>query len=678
MRVGVGDADGLRDARGGGRAVAGEQDRPDAELLEPGDGGGRLGLQAVVEEQYARRDAVDGHEEHRAAPRPLAHNRVGAAQRSVGRRRRRRVLRRAVLRVFRIAGLRGRLGGRLLPAFERGAHPRRHVRVVLCFFPVSRAAAERRAQEGGVADANEAALHRRAHAVAAVALVARRLRQRLARRDKVGDAPLVARDQRARQRVVVLVLDRRHPPVERLPRVLRTHQRLEREQLKLPRRQRARLVEADRHDPRERLQGRRVLDEQPVAAGEQRERRALHKRRGAEQRARAPRDEHDQKLLEPLVAAERDGEAEHRRRVPRGEAADQRLGLRQRRLCVLDGIVDARLEGGGDGGLGLDVDVPARDDRSGDDAVARPLALRHRLAGDAALVDGRRAGDDDAVGGHHVADAQHEDVAHREIREEDAAAAGHVDGERLRDDRAAELAADRLEREHLDQVHQRDERADRRRLDHLALRERARHRDRHHQLDVGRPAEDGEVRLLEQREAQRDGRQPQPKRRLAELDALQRDGGGEEHELRRVHRQPHRLRVGEAAADALDLDRAVDERRAQVLGVEQVDELVRRQHIAVLHVHALVRERNLHLGHRLHRIEKVADHLRLHAAAHVVDADDGAAQHRVRGVCGGVCGGVWRRRRVATRSGGVGGDEIARADATTSSRRREAPVACAL
>ena len=169
-----------------------------------------------------------------------------------------------------------------------------------------------------------------------------------------------------------------------------------------------------------------MLDEQPVAAGEQRERRALHKRRGAEQRTGNPRRARP-KTAGALVAAECDGEAEHRRRIPRGEAADQRLGLRQRRLCVLDGVVDARLEGGGDGGLGFDVDVPARDDRSG---VARsPSCPAASPRGDAALVDGRRAGDD-AVGGHHVADAQHEDVAHREI-EEDAAAAGDVDGERL-------------------------------------------------------------------------------------------------------------------------------------------------------------------------------------------------------------------------------------------------------
>ena len=85
--------------------------------------------------------------------------------------------------------MRVRLGGRLLPTFERGAHPRRHVRVVLCFFPFPRAAASV-ARRKAALPTPEAPLHRRADAVAAVALVARRLRQRLARRDKVGDTPL--------------------------------------------------------------------------------------------------------------------------------------------------------------------------------------------------------------------------------------------------------------------------------------------------------------------------------------------------------------------------------------------------------------------------------------------------------------------------------------------------------
>ena len=46
----------------------------------------------------------------------------------------------------------------------------------------------------------------------------------------------------------------------------------------------------------------------------------------------------------------------------------------------------------------------------------------------------------------------------------------------------------------------------------------------------------------------------------------------------------------------------------------------------VLHAHAAVRERNLDVDDRFHRVHQLVDELRLHPAAGVIDADDRAAQ----------------------------------------------------
>ena len=86
-----------------------------------------------------------------------------------------------------------------------------------------------------------------------------------------------------------------------------------------------------------------VLDQQPVALGEQREGRTLHEGRRAEQRARAAGDDHHEELLHALVAPQDDGQAEDDGRVPRGEAADERLRLGESVLGVLDRDGDARL-----------------------------------------------------------------------------------------------------------------------------------------------------------------------------------------------------------------------------------------------------------------------------------------------------------------------------------------------
>ena len=86
-----------------------------------------------------------------------------------------------------------------------------------------------------------------------------------------------------------------------------------------------------------------VLDQQPVALGEQREGRTLHEGRCAKQRARAAGDDHHEELLHALVEPQDDGQAEDDRRVPRGEAADERLRLGESVLGVLDRDGDARL-----------------------------------------------------------------------------------------------------------------------------------------------------------------------------------------------------------------------------------------------------------------------------------------------------------------------------------------------
>ena len=134
-------------------------------------------------------------------------------------------------RLARVLALSG--GGRrlllLAPSPERGAHARRHLRLVIVIVVVvvvGLARAQGRLEEGEVPDAHPPPLDRRTDAVPPVPLVAARGGQALARGHKVGDAALVARHQAARERVVVLVLDSRHPSVQYLPRVRRPGQRL--------------------------------------------------------------------------------------------------------------------------------------------------------------------------------------------------------------------------------------------------------------------------------------------------------------------------------------------------------------------------------------------------------------------------------------------------------------------
>ena len=327
----------FRDALGGGEAVACEHDGADAQRLELLHRGGRLGLERVVQDHHARDSAVHRREEHAAAASQLDGNLAREAEGSLSR---------GHCVGSRLIDRRGSSSLLLAHSLPCGPQARRHVRVLVpvrCLLLGGLSLAQRRPDECGVPNAHPPPLHRRTHAVAPVSLEARHLRQALARCDEVRHAPLVARHQAACQWVVVLILDGRHPPMEHLPRVRRSGQRLEPQQLELARRQRAGLVEADGLDRGEGLQRGGMLDQQPVALGQQRERRTLHEGRRAEQRARAAGDEHHEELLHALVAPQHDCQAEDDGRVPCGEAADERLRLREGVLGVLHRDGDARL-----------------------------------------------------------------------------------------------------------------------------------------------------------------------------------------------------------------------------------------------------------------------------------------------------------------------------------------------
>ena len=224
-----------------------------------------LWLERIVQQHHARNGRVHHHEQHAAAARPPAQDRLAQPQSGVHLRRihRRLVVAWAATRGGVATGQRRRLRG--LPLlFYSLAHPARHVGVVVLLLLRGRCAtllADHGLEEGAVADAHPPSLDRRTDTVAPVARVARRRRQDLARRDKIGDAALVACHQAASKGVVVLLLHRCHPSVEVAPRVAPAGQQIEAQQLKLSCRQCARLVESNRFDARERFKRRRMLDQ---------------------------------------------------------------------------------------------------------------------------------------------------------------------------------------------------------------------------------------------------------------------------------------------------------------------------------------------------------------------------------------------------------------------------------
>eukprot|EP00966_Prymnesium_polylepis_P167733 3877575-Prymnesium_polylepis.1 len=67
---------------------------------------------------------------------------------------------------------------------------------------------------------------------------------------------------------------------------------------------------------------------------------------------------------------------------------------------------------------------------------------------------------------------------------------------------AAHFTLHRLESKDFDQIHKRNERAHARRLNDVALQQRTKHCDGHHQLHVGAPTQHGQVRLVEEGDAE--------------------------------------------------------------------------------------------------------------------------------------------------------------------------------
>ena len=168
-----------------------------------------------------------------------------------------------------------------------------------------------------------------------------------------------------------------------------------------------------------------VLD-QDAGAGGDRGRDRDHERDRQAERVRAGDDEHGDGALDRRVdvAEQRpDDERDDRRRRRRRRTAARRTRSASAcaRLVTRLRFGDEPLDAGQRGVVADRVDPhPQRESvahRAGDDAVARPLRDRPRLAGDHRLVELGLAVDDRAVGGHPAARAHEHDVADAQLVE---------------------------------------------------------------------------------------------------------------------------------------------------------------------------------------------------------------------------------------------------------------------
>ena len=233
-------------------------------------------------------------------------------------------------------------------------------------------------------------------------------------------------------------------------------------------------------------------------------------------------------------------------------------------------------------------------DRTGIDPIALRHRYRRRLAGHQALVDGRSAGDDLAVGGDPrtrldqdgVADfdGPGRNVAHRSVGADAVRRLGLERGDiagqrpRLAAHGEIERAAGQQEEEQHDGAVEIDVvRRDRRLVERHAKRQQHAERDRHVHVDAA--ALERAQRALEERLAGigRGRQRDQRREPVEEVARGRRDVGGVARPYR--HRQQHDVHCGEAGdgerADiALHLAGGVGFRRAHLVGPGRVAELV--------------------------------------------------------------------------------------------------------
>ncbi len=235
--------------------------------------------------------------------------------------------------------------------------------------------------------------------------------------------------------------------------------------------QRPRLVHHQRVDLLHALEGGSVLDEHAGRGSLADADHDRHRRRQTEC-ARTGDDQHGDGDDQRVGAGRRrspdrpgdegdDRDADHRRDEPSGDGIGKTLDRRPAALRFRDHLHDAGQHRLASDLLGAHDQPAAAVDRAADQAVARTLLDRHRLAGDHQLVDHAATVHDDAIDGHALARPHPQAIADLNPFQRDllvaaavANAPGGLRGEiEERADRAAGPLA-RAQFEHLPQQHQ--------------------------------------------------------------------------------------------------------------------------------------------------------------------------------------------------------------------------------